>query len=109
MVPGPLPQPAGAHQSKGFSQFRRHQFDIELFPYFSVPMHFAIETIEVAVLVGVHVHAHRQSARTRGNDGVHKTVIQEISWTSKGSFGGTAVNRADCCEPLVSSWPGHSS
>jgi len=46
-------------------------------------MNLAIDTIEVAVLIRIHVYPHRQASRAGGNDRVNELVIQEIAGRTK--------------------------
>src|SRR3974390_1405259 len=93
MIPWPLAQPAGADQSQGLLQLSGHHFDIQLLPDFPIPMHLAIETVEVAVLIGVHVSPDRQSTRARRDDRIHETVIQKVAWRTESGLGGVGLVR----------------
>ena len=56
--PGALPQTAVAHKRDGLSQLRRHHVHVQTrLARGDRPVHFAIEAIEVALLVRVHVDA----------------------------------------------------
>ena len=49
-------------------------------------IHLAIQAIEVAPLVGIHVHAQREAARPRRNHRVNEAVVEKIPRPVKGDF-----------------------
>jgi hypothetical protein len=65
-IPGTLAQSSATHEDQRLLQFRGHGFHIERsLARFAVPVHFAIDALEVAVLVGAQVDADRQAAGAR--------------------------------------------
>lgn len=87
LVPWPLAQTALMNKSERARQFRRHDVHVQkLFARRFISMHFAVNAMEVARFVGIHVDADGQTAGAGGNDNIDKAVIQEVARTTKGRF-----------------------
>ena len=86
-IPGTLAQTAPAHESQRLLQFRRHGFHVQRpLARFPVAVHFAIDALEVTVLVGAQVDADRQAAGARRDHRIDETVVQEIARGAERGF-----------------------
>src|SRR5581483_3565826 len=53
-------------------------------------VHLAVDAVEIAALVRVEVHSHRQSARARRDSHVHKPIVEKITRITERRLGGVA-------------------
>jgi len=80
-----LAQAAPEHEREGLMEFKRHGFDIQLqFLRRLVTMDLAIDAIEVAFFVGVHVDADGQAMSAGGYNEIDESVVHEIARAAEG-------------------------
>ncbi len=100
-IPWTLAQAAFTNESQRPLHLSRHDFDIEMFFVGRlVTMNLAVDAIEVALLVRIHVDADGEPASSRGDDDVNEPVVQIVSRTTKRGFVSQTLVRQNAA-PLV--------
>jgi len=87
MIPGTLPQTAGADQGEGLFQLGGHDVDIEGVAGCAIALNLAVDAIIVADLFRAEVHADGESSRAGGNHRIDKAVVEKITRTAKSGLG----------------------